>query len=371
MRRTRYIVPQIEKGIGERDLKPYVEGTHPDVPLSLAKNLKVFSEPIRYGFAVGRIRVLEMRLLSPNRLARLVEADFDEALNILDEVEIGDYLKGAKVAGEVDADLTRYLRDFYDFLRGILPQNSYLMDFFLCRYDFHNLKVLLKAGKFGIGEEGFLPGLGDIDEGDLRAGLGDPARLPSPYQELVLGVSAAELSPQELDTIVDSLFLAHRLKLAELENSVFVEEYVRASIDLANLKVIVRSRNLEKSGEFIEGALVSGGHIKKKLLVRMYAGTPEKMMMELEGNRHAAKLLPLVEGMDDVVRLTDFDRRADDYLMDIVKRARRISIGVEPIFAYVRARENEVTIIRILLMGKLHNLPPVQIEKMLRKLYIE
>jgi V/A-type H+-transporting ATPase subunit C len=72
-----------------------------------------------------------------------------------------------------------------------------------------------------------------------------------------------------------------------------------------------------------------------------------------------------------VVRLTDFDRKSDDMLMEMVRGMKRVSVGVEPVFAYLRARENEVLMVRMILIAKLHNIPPDAIDKSLRKLYIE
>ena len=126
------------------------------------RRIKPFSNVTRYGHAVGRIRVLEMRLLNSQRLERLIDADFEGALNILDEIDMGDYLASAKLARDVDADLTDFLRHVYSSLAEALPRDSVIMDFFLCRYDFHNLKALLKAR---LGEEepqGLLEGLGAI-----------------------------------------------------------------------------------------------------------------------------------------------------------------------------------------------------------------
>jgi V/A-type H+-transporting ATPase subunit C len=356
-----YYPPALERGIAKEPSAYH----RPSL-----KVLKAYSEPVRYGYAVGRIKVLEMKLLSPHRLKRLVEADFDEALHILEEVEIGDYLVGARTAGEVDAGLTRYLKGVYDFLDEILPEGCCLVDYFLCRYDFHNLKVYLKAGMDGE-EKGLLPGLGRIDVEVLKKGVEEPSLLPSPYRELVEGIAGAELTPQEMDTIIDGRYLAYRLLLARKEKNDFLKTYASMSMDFANLKTMIRGRSLGKSKGFMEKALVEGGEMKKGDLLGLYGEPPEQMMKKLGKTRYSRRLLGFLESADEVVRLTDFDRKADDYLMDLVRRARRISVGVEPIFGYIHARENEVTVIRILLMGKLHNLSPAAIERMLRKLYVE
>ncbi|MDI7251770.1 MAG: V-type ATPase subunit, partial [Actinomycetota bacterium] len=95
------------------------------------------------------------------------------------------------------------------------------------------------------------------------------------------------------------------------------------------------------------------------------------MMRKLEQTRYSSRLLELLGEEEEKPSLSDFDRRSDDYIMDMLRASRRISVGVEPVFAFVRARENEVTMVRMILMGKLHNLAPEAIERMLRKPYLE
>jgi V/A-type H+-transporting ATPase subunit C len=332
--------------------------------------MRGFSEPLRYGHAVGRIRVVEAGLLSPHRLVRLMEADFEEALRILEEVDVGSYLAGARTAAEVDAGLLRYLKDVYRYLGEILPRGSYLLDYFLCKYDFHNLKVLLKA-EMGGGEKGLLPGVGRIEVEVLRRGLAQPSLLPSPYRELVEEAAGKGFSPEDLEAICDRYFLQHRLQLARMEGNALLIKFSTLSIDLANLKALVRAKFVNKDPSFLQGVLVEGGEIKPAELLRLYPEPWETMVKRLESMPYSRELLRLLESYEDRKRLTDFDRRADDLLMELAARARRISVGVEPIFAYVRARENEVTVLRVLLMGKLHNLSPEEIEKVLRRLYTE
>lgn len=332
--------------------------------------IKPFHETLRYGHAVGRIKAQEMKLLLSHHVGRLIESDFQEALHILGEVEMGDYLAGAATARDVDNGLINYLHDVYEFLREALPGDSVLFEFFHCRYDFHNLKVLLKAAREGAPEDALLPRLGSIDVESLRRGVENPVELPSPYKELVLEMEGRELSPQDLETLIDAYFLRHRLFLARREESAFMEELARAAIDLSNLKAIIRARRLGKDRESARRYLVEGGYIPTGYLLELYGDTDDVMVKKLERTRYPSRLLDfLVE--EEKPSLSEFDRRSDDYIMELLRASRRISVGVEPVFSFVRARENEVTMVRMILMAKLHNLAPEAIEKMLRKLYIE
>lgn len=335
------------------------------------KRIKPFHDNARYGHAVGRVRVLEMQALNTQRLERLVDADLEGALLILDEIGMGESLAGARSARDVDAGLVAILRGVYAFLAEALPAGSFLPPFFLCRYDFHNLKALLKAGLEGKEPEGLLEGLGMLDVEVLRRGIDNPAALPSPYKEAVEEAAEMPQTPQGLDILMDRHYLSHRLFLAGREGSPFMVDFARASIDLANLKLVLRGRFLGKEKDFLEGSLAAGGFIATAALTELFGDTPEGVARKLENSIYYSRLLDIAQEADEVEWLTDFDRRSDDHLMEMVRGTKRVSVGVEPVFAYVRSRENEVVAVRMILIAKLHNISPDVIDRMLRKLYIE
>ncbi len=343
----------------------------PDFLTVSQRRIRSFSDVTRYGYAVGMIRVLETQTLGSQHVERLVEAGYEEALHILEETPIGDYLRHARLAGEVDAGLNAFLRDSYDTLAKALPHDSFIMEFFRCRFDFHNLKALLKAERAGGEPEGLLEGLGTMDIEELRKGLESPLLLPWPYKETVEELAQGWGTPQELDTLIDRRYLEYRLFLAGREGSPFMVDFARASIDLANLKVLLRARILSKERDYLQALLARGGFVDVVTLVDIYGDASEAMVKKLEGINYFARLMEMAGDEEEVVRLTEFDRRSDDQLMEMVRGTKRISVGVEPIFAYLRSRENEVLMVRLILVAKLHQVPPEAIEKMLRKLYIE
>lgn len=343
----------------------------PDFLLVNLKRIKPFHDTVRYGYAVGRIRVFETRMINSQRLERLLEADFESALSILDEVAIGDHLRGAKSLKDIDSGLAGYLRGLYSSIEASLPEGSLLIDFFVCRYDFHNLKALLKAWTEESEPQGLLEGLGSIDIDTLRKGIAEQATLPSPFKETAAEFAAFKGDPQVLDTVIDKNYLSHRLFLARREGSPFMIDFARAAIDLANLKQVLRGRLLLKEREFMAEALVTGGFVPVGKLLDIYGDPPEVLTRKLEANIYYSRLLTMAESTDETVRLTDFDRKSDDQLLEMVLATKKISVGVEPVFAFIRASENEVLMVRMILIAKLHNIPQASIEKTLRKLYIE
>ncbi len=194
-----------------------VTGKLPDFLTVDLGRLKPFRGAVRYGHAVGRVMALQTHLINSQRRERLLEAGFLEALEILNETPMGDFLMDAGTPGEVDAGLTRFLREAYSSIEPSLPRGSSLLPFFLCRYDFHNLKSLLKSRTEDGEAAGLLPGLGTMDITRLRKGAAEPAVLPSPYREAVRSCRELAASPSGMDTVMDRFFLEYRLELAGRE----------------------------------------------------------------------------------------------------------------------------------------------------------
>jgi vacuolar-type H+-ATPase subunit C/Vma6 len=89
----------------------------------------------RYGFAVGKVRVLQTRVFGPGTYERLLDAPtFSEQMRVLSDTIYGRYLEGASTADDVENGLERALDDFYRFLDDAnLP--GPVVRFFRVRYD--------------------------------------------------------------------------------------------------------------------------------------------------------------------------------------------------------------------------------------------
>ncbi len=135
--------------------------------------------------------------------------------------------------------------------------------------------------------------------------------------------------------------------------------------------MVLRARGSGLDPGRLTESLPRGGFITPAQLLDLYAEPVEALLSRLDANRYYSGLVSVIEISGDEVKLGDFDRASDDLLVDMVRGSKRISLGVEPVFAYLRARENEVTMVRMILLAKLHNIPPETVEKSLRRLYIE
>ena len=346
-----------------------------DVEPDMARAMKTFRKVPRYGHAVGRVMVHEAALLDWQRIVRLLESDFDECLDILRETEYGPYLEDATVSRDVEAGLQSFLVDQYKFLDDICA-GTYVARFLHLKYDFHNLKVLFKEKYFADSTEEMLSRLGELDVEVLGSAIdtGQVGYLPRYWDGVVEEVRAAMEAdgddPGTVDAVADRLYLERRLELARMEKSRFLISYARAAIDVANLRIFLRGRGLDKDQGYYRLALAGGGRLEQSRLLDLSGDSYERLAAKLLSTRYGRMLEEVLRTEEKGVRLTSLDRYSDEYLLEKLGAMNRIRVGPERIVNYILTRENEVVLIRILLQGKLHQLTPAAIEKVINPAYL-
>lgn len=332
------------------------------------------SDPIKYGYGVGRVKVLETRLLNVQRLERLVEAaDFSQAVHILGETEYGHVLEGAETSDEVEKALDDYMVQVYKFLREANLGENWL-SFFLLRYDMHNLRVILKSHFLGEEVDVFFPpGWLDIELAKEAVSFDQLQRLPAPYNRTAKHASekyeATKLG-QMIDIVIDQEMFEELYRLALAEKRRFLKEFVMISIDIANLKTFLRSKILGKRLDFVAESLIEHGTLPKQLFLALFPDSWEGIIGRFRATRYANLF---VEGWREAMErgsLNHFDAVADNFLLNLAKHGKRVSLGPEPVFGYTLAKENEIKIIRIILIGKLAGLSKKVLKERMRSLYV-
>ena len=65
-----------------------------------------------------------------------------------------------------------------------------------------------------------------------------------------------------------------------------------------------------------------------------------------------------------------FERWCDNKIIQTIKPQKYNPFSVEPLVAYVLARENEIKTVRIILSAKANNLPEDSIRERVREMYV-
>ena len=316
----------------------------------------------------ARVRAMENDLLTAEQFEQLITARTrDDTLKLLQSFGYGELEPRHPEA--LDADLTNMRADEFDDLAAALPDPA-VLDVFKIKYDYHNIKAMLKAEVMDVSPGEMLTDLGRISVEDLFVAQRDndgsnlPGRLAS---AVYVGreVLSSTRDPQLFDVAVDKWYFRDLLETAENTGSDFLVGFVRLQIDSANLRTLVRTLRMGKGSDFLRGVLFKGGSV----------GTDEVLRVSAGGGSGLAELYAptaLAEAAESGAKaaaggsLTDFEKLCDDALTAYLESARLIPFGEAPVMAYLAARETEFTNLRIVLMGRAVGVSPDVIRSRLR-----
>lgn len=328
-------------------------------------------KPYDYLFLSTRVRSLEGRLLTGERMGRMLEASSDqEALEVLRECGYGAL--PPPTSQGIDELLAQQRQGVLSDLAAFAPDPA-VVELFRLRYDYHNAKVLLKAQALGTDASRLLQDLGRVPRGELEDCLrtGSLASLPPILRagvEEAREVLNTTQDPQRSDFILDRAYYQDLDQLARDSGCAFLQGYVRCLVDAANLRAVVRTRRMGKGSDFLRGVLFPGGNLDLgRIFAAVDAGTALAELYSTSFLRQAAQEADPVLGGGS---LTRFEKACDDAVTAYLAQAKYIAFGDAPVVAYLAAKENEFTAVRIIMSGRMAGLDTETIRERLREAYV-
>lgn len=320
---------------------------------------------------VTKIRVWESKLLTNAFYERLIDAEnLEGSLKLLSETSYGHYLEGRSF----ESALSLASKDMYDELNKATPYKE-IIDFMRIKYDYHNIKALIKGKILDKDFSSMLIPTGTIAVDVLKSALSSDnyAKLPKTMSEAIKASFEDyenTKDPQRIDIILDRYMCIHMKDIVKTLKNDFLEGYVTRFIDLTNIKTILRVKSLNKPLKFLKEVLVEGGELDFSFLEELfsedYAHIPNRLSYKDYGKM-------VREGIDAFLKtnsLSTFEKNIDNYFMDYMKTAKFINLGPEPIGVYIYARETEIKNLRIILVGKLNKVSNELIRERLRDSYV-
>jgi V/A-type H+-transporting ATPase subunit C len=317
---------------------------------------RLIADALRYGFAVGRVRVLETRLVPPSTYERLIDArSLAEQCRILTETLYGDYLETARSAEDVERGLDAALADLYTSFLGQANLPASFMAFFLVRRQFEDLKARLKAEALGREPTG-----GATDQGVIAAWASSgPSGLLIPRvrrAERAIRTALARddgtLPAEEIEDAVDRELYWELAAIARDADVAFMSEIVELEVDIANLRVFIRGRRRDAAVGDVRARWLPGGLIPIPSLAVAY----RLPLLDAVARLSARRRLPGV-GSEVLTDPARFDLAAARLVSQRARAGLRTATGPEPVVGYILEREAEARALRALLIGSLARLP--------------
>ena len=143
-----------------------------------------------------------------------------------------------------------------------------------------------------------------------------------------------------------------------------LRDYAELTAAVSDIKIAVRACKTGKSRAFLEAALAPCGTLDAASLAAAACKSLEDLFAYLSVTPYGEAAERLKESY------SAFEKYCDDRVMDLIKEQKMNPFTVGPLFAYVLARRNEISTVRIILSGKLNELDDNMIRERLRDMYV-
>ncbi|MEE0741107.1 MAG: V-type ATPase subunit [Emergencia sp.] len=327
-----------------------------------------------YTFVDAYVGSYVKNLMTWQDMMRVVACkDLDTAETMLQEFGYGEVKEAHR--GDIEWFIRREQNKLYYLIYDTLPSRKELAMCIL-PFDYHNVKVCLKAEFLGITpSEDLLVSTSDTDWKRIVAMVRDRNYtfmhpiMKNAIEEAV-DIFGRGGDPQEIDIIMDKACYRQMLETAEESEEEFLITMTKLQIDVNNLKTFVRLREIGKPWSFFKKVFLEGGHISESFFISCY---------EEPYNQVADRLAPygfkeaMAEGGRQIAETGEFylfEKLCADRMMDYNKNAKYETFGIVPVAGYWYAKEIEIDNLRIILTGILIGSTPEQISEKLREPYV-
>lgn len=318
---------------------------------------------------------METRLLTRHDMARLLGADDVEGfLRVLAESDYGETMTTASDPHRFEKLLHAHLASTLHLVVR-LSRDPEVTDLLKSRYDYYNLKGVLKTRRSGQKPRTALSDLGQIEPSALAAAVeGERLGELPPHVRRALraadGRTSEGADPQGLDVAVDREMFSHLLSVLRRSAVPFLWGWAEREIDLVNIRTFLRLLWSQKMPELLRESLIEGG----SLAIDFYRSLKEEPLEGLSQRFGPTRYGALVdEGMAFLLTQGSFSRLeqvCDGFLISYLRRAAFATFGVEPLMAYVLVKEFETKAVRTVFVGKWNRIPPESIRGTLPDVYL-
>jgi V/A-type H+-transporting ATPase subunit C len=332
------------------------------------------ADDTRYAYAVARVRGMETHLLDRQWIERLLGETADGALRALSDSAYQDALADVARPEDIEPGLERALAETLATVSEISPEPE-LIDLFRVRWDFRNLRSLIKASVLKIegAEIGIVRGVGVMDVGLLEKAVRekDYTMVPPFLAEPARAAEEAYRDEGELsaiDQIIDGALWRHSLAVAGERGEEFLLRFFAAEIDLANIKAFVRIKESGKDRTDLARAFVPGGVVDRPFLEGMLGEPLDAFARGIEYGPYGS-LAPIFRDWSRE-RTYLLELACDNLLLKLTEPGKTEAYGIEPLVAFILTRRIEIKLVRAAVIAKLDGLERGEVEGRLRSTHV-
>ncbi len=324
-----------------------------------------------FPFASARVKALEGRLITKEKIARIIEAkDYDAALRALGELGYG---QPSPAGASVEQLIDKELADADALLIAVSPSDTFTKIMRGGR-DFGNMKVLVKLLMQDKPLDSVPLTPGSIPVETLRRAISENSYRDLP-ETMTAGLHyidrrfAAAADASIVGLALDRAYAKEiRNLLAELKDPL-VTEYFEAYFDLTNFIALMRVRAAGYGKETFERVFVKGGTVERCVFAKAFDVPDEGVMAAALPREYRYALADAFAEYQKTGSLYMLEKARDDYLLAMLEKARDDMFGVGPLMGYYIARQREAEAVRLVMTAKLGGISDETVTARLKELY--
>lgn len=342
-----------------------------------------------YGYGNARVRGMRSRLLTPRFFDELMQAgDISKIIQSLLDTDYGPEIETAIIHGRTPAAMDEAFRAHlvavFQKVMGFLNAEAHdLVGTLLGRWDLFNIKSIIRGKHMHLVPEEIEDGLYAVgalapaelhvlvNAEDVRAVVDILVTWGSPYAAPLRENIRAYNETGNLATLELALdryyfsWAASRLR-GNRQNTMLARRILGLQADSVNLLTTFRLLksdigDMDPMEFFLDGGL----HISREQFAALTRlSDVDEVLDQLRGTPYAKQLEEVIARYFEESSLSVFERALEDYVMrDALGAGRGDPLGVGITIAYLWAKQNEVTNLRIIVKGTAVGMPADRMRK--------
>jgi V/A-type H+-transporting ATPase subunit C len=158
--------------------------------------------------------------------------------------------------------------------------------------------------------------------------------------------------------------------IAERTGYSFIKDYIKHKIDLGNIKIFCRVKYSNLSRKKFESLVLSGGFMDEKILHQNFDLSFAEIGERIRATPYHELWTKATDALEERETFVELERGIEDFLMNYLKRAKYIVFGPEPVFTYGLAKRRELSLVRLLGVGKINQIPSPILKERMSETYV-
>ncbi|OIO32921.1 MAG: hypothetical protein COZ49_03420 [Candidatus Yonathbacteria bacterium CG_4_10_14_3_um_filter_47_65] len=318
-----------------------------------------------YIYAGTRAKVLKQKLLSETQTERLFGAkSVAETFKVLQDTFLAPYLAKHEKTDITEA-LDECIVDTKKLLKSIAPQPE-ILDVLWVKYDYHNLKTIIKGKRMGLGNE-------DITNLCFSAGIYAPEQILREYEKGDLralnyhfheAMEEAEHSERRygIDVAMNTHYFKTIKTIADKTKDTFLRMFVALLVDTFNIKTALRSISLEELAGM--ETFVDDGTFSKDDLA-----TTDNVFKNIGKIGGVTMWTRVIDHYKTTGNYGLIEKTIDEYITQFLMERGREVTSPAPLFSYFTRLKNNARIIGSIVATKRSGMNEKELRAVMRRVY--